>query len=304
MTAAHVRRGGSARAKAKKSSKVAVSKKIAKRLPVDEARANKIAGLVFGAFVLAIGFVVLVALDIPAKAERAAGAVVGEAGFKVSGYQITGLSHMNRGLIDEVVTDELRRASGEAGSAKAPQTLVNVAEIRRRLLGYGWVKDARVSRRLPDTLVIDIVERTPAALWQSEGRLALIDNEGVVLDRVPVDKMPDLPLLIGPGANAQEQGLDRLMAAVPTLKPQVASATWVGGRRWDLNFQSGEIVALPEGEEAAKAALMKFARADKESGLLGRQIIRFDLRKPGQMTVRLPRAPGEPLAPAPQQPQG
>src|SRR5438045_1756534 len=216
MSAAHVRRGGSARAKAKKNPKVAVPKKIAKRLPVDQARANKIAGLVFGAFVLAIGLVVLVALDIPAKAGRAAGAIVGDAGFKVSGYQITGLSHMNRGLIDAVVTDELRRASDEAGSAKAPQTLVDVAEIRRRLLGYGWVKDARVSRRLPDTLVIDIVERTPAALWQSQGQLALIDREGVVLDRVPVDKMPDLPRLIGPGANGEEPQLTRLMEAAPT----------------------------------------------------------------------------------------
>ena len=179
-----------------------------------------------------------------------------------------------------------------------------VAEIRQRLLSYGWVKDARVSRRLPDTLVIDIVERTPAALWQNQGQLALIDGEGVVLDRVPVDKMPDLPLLIGPGANGQEQQLTRLMAAVATLKPQLASATWVGGRRWDLNFQSGETVALPEGEEAARTALVKFARLDKESGLLGRGIVRFDLRKPGQMTVRLPRAPGEPIAPQPQQPQG
>ena len=76
-----------------------------------------------------------------------------------------------------------------------------MSAIRDRLLQFGWVKDARVSRRLPDTLVIDIVERTPAALWQNNGRLALIDSEGVVLDRVPVDKMPDLPLLIGPGAN-------------------------------------------------------------------------------------------------------
>jgi cell division protein FtsQ len=297
MSAAHVRRGGSARAKAKKPSKVAVPKKIAKRLPVDQARANRIAGLVFGAFVLAIGIVVLIALDIPAKAERA----VGEAGFKVSGYQITGINHMNRALIDAVVTDELRRASNEAGSAKAPQALVDVAEIRHRLLAYGWVKDARVSRRLPDSLAIDIVERTPAALWQNQGQLALIDSEGVVLDRVPVDKMPDLPLLIGPGANVQEQQLDRLVASVPTLKPQLASATWVGGRRWDLNFQTGETVALPEGEAAAKAALMKFARHDKESGLLGRGIVRFDLRVPGQMTVRLPRAPGEPVAPQPQQ---
>jgi cell division protein FtsQ len=302
MSAAHVRRGGSARAQAKKPSKVSVPKKLAKRLPVDQARANKLAGLVFGAFVLAIGLVVLVALDIPAKAERTVGAAIGEAGFKVSGYQIIGLNHMNRALVDAVVADELRRAAGEAGSAKAPQALVDVAAIRRRLLGYGWVKDARVSRRLPDSLVIDIVERRPAALWQNEGRLALIDSQGVVLDRVQVDKMPDLPLVIGPGANAKEEQLSRLMGSVQTLKPQLASATWVGLRRWDLSFQSGETVALPEGEEAAKAALAKFARLDKESGLLGRGIIRFDLRVPDKMIVRLPRAPGEPLAPAP--PQG
>jgi len=301
MSASHVRRGGSARAKAKKPSKVSVPRRIAKRLPVDQARANKIAGLAFAGFSLLIAVAVLVALDIPARAERAAGAAVGRAGFTVSGYQITGISHMRRALIDAVVTDELRRAAEEAGSAKAPQALVNVAEIRRRLLDYGWVKDARVSRRLPDSLAIDIVERTPAALWQSQGQLALIDREGVVLDRVPVDKMPDLPLLIGPGANGQEQQLTRLMEAAPTLKPQLASATWIGGRRWDLNFQSGETAALPEGEEAAKAALTKFARLDKESGLLGRGIVRFDLRMPGKMIVRLPRAPGEPIAPQPQQ---
>lgn len=301
MSASHVRRGGAGRAKAKKPPRVTVPKKLAKRLPVDQARANKVAGLVFGGFVLAIALVVLVALDIPAKAERAAGALVGRAGFTVSGYQIVGINHMDRGLVDEVVTDELHRASDDAQSAKAPQALVDVAAIRRRLLQFGWVKDARVSRRLPDTLVIDIVERRPAALWQNEGQLALIDGDGVVLDRVPIDRMPDLPLLIGPGANAQEEQLSRLMAAVPTLKPQLASATWVGGRRWDLNFQSGETVALPEGENGARAALTKFARVDRQSGLLGHGILRFDLRLPGKMIVRLPRAPGEPIAPAPKQ---
>jgi cell division protein FtsQ len=221
---------------------------------------------------------------------------VGEAGFKVSGYQITGINHMNRALIDAVVTDELRRAADDAGSSKAPQALVDVAEIRRRLLAYGWVKDARVSRRLPDSLAIDIVERTPAALWQNQGQLALIDSEGVVLDRVPVDKMPDLPLLIGPGANAQEQQLDRLVAAVPTLKPQLASATWVGGRRWDLSFQSGEVVMLPEGESDAGAALSKFAQNDRASGLLGRGFRHFDLRswpRTHNMTVGVPHLPAE-----------
>jgi cell division protein FtsQ len=79
------------------------------------------------------------------------------------------------------------------------------------------------------------------------------------------------------------------MEGVPTLKPQLASATWVGNRRWDLAFSSGEVVALPEGDAAA-TALLRFAKMDRSQGLLGRGIKRFDLRSPGQMTVRLPNA--------------
>ena len=294
MSAAHVRRGGGTRSNPRKAApKVTVPTKIAKRLPVDQARANKLAGFTFVGFLIAIGVVVVVALDIPAKAERSAGALVGRAGFTVSGYQIVGLNHMQRGQIDEIINDELRRASDDAGTARAPQPLVDVARIRERLLAFGWVKDARVSRRLPDTIVVDIVERKPAALWQDSGRLALIDAEGVVLDRVAIDKMPDLPLLIGPGANSQARQLNQLLADLPTLRPQLASATWVGGRRWDLNFQSGETIALPEGETAAHTALDKFAKADRSSGLLGRGILWFDLRKPGQMTVRLPHKAGD-----------
>lgn len=299
MSAAHVRRGGGGRAKTRKPKGNVVPKKIAKRLPVDHARANRLAGLAFAAFLLAMAIAALIALDIPAKAERAIGNAVGRAGFTVNGYQIVGLDKMDRRLVDEVVTGELKRAAEEAGAARAPQTMVDVAAIRDQLLQFGWVKDARVSRRLPDTLTIDIVERTPAALWQNQGSLALIDSKGVVLDRVPITRMPDLPLLIGPGANRQEEQLNRLMKSVPTLAPQLASAAWVGGRRWDLNFQSGETLALPEGEDQARAALAKFAKLDKSNSLLGRGIVRFDLRVPGKMIARLPRSPGEPIVTEP-----
>jgi cell division protein FtsQ len=91
------------------------------------------------------------------------------------------------------------------------------------------------------------------------------------------------------------------MAEVPTLKPQLASATWVGGRRWDLNFQSGETVALPEGYDAARTALVKFAKADKQTGLLGRGVVRFDLRVPGKMIARLPHSIEPPAPAAPHQ---
>jgi cell division protein FtsQ len=229
----------------------------------------------------------LVALDVPAKLGMAAGEAVGEAGFRVRSVDVKGVHRMDSKPVFAIAADQKSMA----------MPLVDVAEIRARLLQYGWVKDARVSRRLPDTLVIDIVERKPAALWQDDKKLSLIDEEGVVLDRVPISAMPDLPLVIGPGANAQSRNLEALLKEVPTLRPQLESASWVGRRRWDLNFQTGETVALPEGQDAAKAALAKFARLDKSAGLLGRGILRFDLRIPGKMTVRLPRAAGEPILP-------
>ena len=273
------------------------SSKGSKTRAVSSARANKLAAFGFTGFLVLMAGAAAIALDLPAKAAFSAGEAVGSAGFRVDGYQIVGLKQMDRKLVDAVVIDELRRAAAAAGETKPAQPLVDVTRIRERLLRFGWVQDARVSRRLPDTLVIDIVERTPAALWQDRQRLALIDSNGVVLDRVKIDNMPDLPLVIGPGANARASQLKAILADAPTMQAQLASASWVGGRRWDLSFQSGETVALPEGEQAARAALTKFAKVDQSNGLLGRGLVRFDLRIPGKMIVRLPRAPGEPIQP-------
>ena len=280
MSAAHVRRGDSGGRRRKRPARaVSVPKKIVAKLPVRQDSANRIARWAFALFAAGAVALALVALNIPAKVATAAGEAVGEAGFRVRSVDVQGIKRMDSAPVFAIATDQKSMA----------MPLVDVAAIRERLLRYGWVKDARVSRRLPDTLVIDIVERQPAALWQDRERLTLIDAEGVVLDRVPISAMPDLPLLIGPGANRQSRNLEALLKDVPTLKPQLESASWVGRRRWDLNFQTGETLALPEGQEAAKAALAKFARLDKSAGLLGRGILRFDLRIPGKMTVRLPR---------------
>ena len=289
MSAAHVRRGPPGRSRPKKPGGVSVPRKLASRLPVKQAEANRLAAWAFGLFALAVVGVALVALDIPSKAALAAGEAVGNAGFRVKSVDVQGIKRMDPRPVYEIALDQKTTA----------MPLVDVTDIRKRLLEFGWVKDARVSRRFPDTLVIDIVERTPAALWQDEDRLTLIDAEGVVLDRVPVAQMPDLPLLIGRGANAQSVPLEQLLAKAPALKAQLVSAEWVGQRRWDLTFQSGETVALPEGATTASNALVRFARMDQSAGLLGRGIVRFDLRIPGKMTVRLPRQPGEPIVPEP-----
>lgn len=280
MSAARARRGGAARARAKVV-RVASPRRSAGKRPAAERRAGRLAGWALGAFLAAIGMVVLIALDVPSRAATSAGEAVGRAGFTVKRVDVKGLQQMDSRPVYAIAL----------GQQSMAMPLVDVHAIRERLLQYGWVKDARVSRRLPDTLVIDIVERTPAALWQDRQRLTLIDSSGVVLDRVPVTEMPDLPLLIGPGANGQARRLDALLGTVPTLKPQLASATWIGGRRWDLSFQTGETIALPEGDLPARQALAKFAKIDRSAGLLGRGLVRFDMRVPGKMIVRLPGTP-------------
>ena len=210
------------------------------------------------------------------------GEAVGRAGFTVRRVEVRGLERMQRLPVYSVALDQNSMA----------MPLVDLDDTRRRLLRFGWIAEARVSRRLPDTLLIDIVERRPAAIWQHEHRLVLIDREGVVLEPVRLEAMPDLPLVIGPAANTQTGSLNLLLDAAPHLRPQMAGATWIGGRRWDLRFQSGEILALPEGEEAARRALVHFARMDQQAQLLGRNFARFDMRIPGRFIVRVSREPG------------
>lgn len=253
------------------------------RIPIT-AEQMRYASRMLGFVLLAVGAIVaLIVLQVPQMIGNALGEAAGKAGFVVRSIEIKGIKRMDRLPVYDVALDQESTA----------MPLVDLDDIRNKLLKFGWVQDARVSRRLPDTLVVDIVERTPAAIWQNRGKLTLIDKDGVELAPVPVDKMPDLPLLIGPDANRRTAQLNTLLEAVPGIKPVLAGATWVGGRRWNFEFQSGETLMLPEGDERAVRALRKFELLDKAARLLGRGYVHFDMRLfPQPMYVRVPSEPG------------
>ncbi|HEX5181683.1 MAG TPA: cell division protein FtsQ/DivIB [Allosphingosinicella sp.] len=234
--------------------------------------------LVLAALVIAA----LAAMQVPQVLGLSAGRAVGAAGFTLRHVEIKGAVHVPRLDVYNIAFDQPESA----------MPLVDLEATRERLLRFGWIRDARVSRRLPDTLVVDIVERQPAAIWQHNQQLALIDMEGVVLEPVKLDAMPDLPLLIGPDANRRAGALARLVDAAPQLKPAMAGATWIGGRRWDIRFQTGETLSLPEGEDAAHRALARFAQIDQQNQLLGKGFVRFDMRIPGKLIARLAEEPG------------
>ncbi len=243
---------------------------------------RRFSGWIFLGMMIALAGALLWALRIPQMVGGTLGESVGQMGFAMKRVEIKGATHIRQIDVYNIAFDQPSTA----------MPLVDLEATRQSLLRFGWVRDARVSRRLPDTLVVDIVERQPAAIWQHNQRLALIDIDGVVLEAVRLDAMPDLPLLIGPAANVHAGELSRLTQAAPNLEPALAGASWVGGRRWDLRFQSGEVLALPEGEAAARKALTKFASMDQSVQLLGKGYVRIDMRDPRRMLVRLPGDPG------------
>jgi cell division protein FtsQ len=228
----------------------------------------------------------LVIARVPQAAGGELGELVGKAGFAVKRVEIQGIHHMDRLPVYSVALDQTSTA----------MPLVDLNQIRARLMQFGWVADARVSRRLPDTLLVDIVERQPAAIWQYQGKLNLIDKDGVVLQPVDPQAMPDLPVVVGPGANGEATALTGLLDAAPRLKPMFAGATWVGTRRWDVRFQSGETLSLPEGDAEAKIAFAKFDRMDQAARLLGQGFVHFDMRIPGKFVVRVSKEPGHEVA--------
>jgi cell division protein FtsQ len=243
---------------------------------------RRLSGWILLGMMIALAGALLWALRLPQMVGGTLGESVGEMGFTMKRVEIKGAEHIRQLDVYNIAFDQPSSA----------MPLVDLEATRQRLLKFGWVRDARVSRRLPDTLVVDIVERRPAAIWQYNQRLALIDMDGVVLDAVRLDAMPDLPLLIGPAANLHAAELARLVQAAPNLKPAMAGATWVGQRRWDLRFQSGEVLLLPEGEGAAQKALARFAKIDQSVQLLGKGYVRFDMRDPKRMLIRLSNEPG------------
>ena len=250
------------------------------RLPVTEQALRRAAT---GAILL-VGAGVLVAgaswAGVPGMVGRSVSDAAGRAGLRVEQVEVTGLHHMDFMTVNAVALDQRSLAMPS----------VDLDAVRQRLLAYGWIKDAHVSRRLPDTLLIHVDEREPAAVWQNEGHLMLIDAGGVILDQVDAQHLPELPLVIGPGAHLQEAAYQTLLAAAPALRRHVRAATWVGNRRWDLSLDSGETLMLPEGEHEAAGALAGFAEMNRRRALLGKGWTRFDLRDPSKLVARPPNA--------------
>jgi cell division protein FtsQ len=204
-------------------------------------------------------------------------------GFAVENVSVVGRERENR----EAILAALAVTRG------TPILGIDLAAAKMRLEALPWIRSADVERLLPDTLFVRLAERHPLALWQRQGTLSLIADDGTVLAGQNIDGYGSLVILVGDDAPKLGAGLLAMLASEPSLYPHVTAAVRVGDRRWNLRLDSGTDVALPEDDAAT--AWHRLAQLDREQSLLERNVLAVDMRLPDRLVLRLP--PEAPKAP-------
>ena len=179
-------------------------------------------------------------------------------------------------------TADIVRAAGL--SKNQPILHLDLNALRDRVERVGWVKQAKIVRLLPDTIVIAITQRQTMAVWQHAGRTLVIDSEGRSIPEADPGQFTDLPLVVGEGADQAAPAIMPLLRARPRLMDRLEAAVRVDDRRWDLRTKDGALIQLPADGEAA--ALDQLDKLDQQSKILDLGFSRIDLRDPELVAVR------------------
>jgi len=202
-------------------------------------------------------------------------AIANSAGFRITTVAINGSRQLTQ--------DEVLAIGGVNG--RSSLLFLDAATVRDKLKANPWIAEATVLKLYPGQLQIDIVERSAFALWQHDGRLAVIADDGAVLEPYLSRRFISLPLVVGKGAASHARDFLALLARYPQVRNLTEAAIFVGERRWNLRLKDALDIRLPEHDVGN--ALAALSKLDKEDRLFSRDIVAIDMRLPDRLTVQL-----------------
>jgi cell division protein FtsQ len=202
-------------------------------------------------------------------------ALANSAGFRITSVVINGRKQLTQ--------DEVLAIGGVNG--RSSLLFLNAEAVRDKLKANPWIGEATVLKLYPGQLQIDISERSAFALWQQDGRLSVISDDGAVLEPYLSHRFISLPLVVGTGAETRAKDFLALLARYPQVRSATKAVIFVGERRWNLRLKDGLDVRLPENDVGN--ALAALSKLDKEDRLFSRDIVAIDMRLPDRLTVQL-----------------
>lgn len=202
-------------------------------------------------------------------------AIANSLGFKITTVAINGRKQLSQ--------DEVLAIGGVNG--RSSLLFLDAIAVRDRLKANPWIADATVIKFYPGSLEIDIVERSAFALWQKDGKLSVIADDGAVLEPYLQRRFLSLPLVVGKGAETHARDFLALLARYPQVNGVTKAAIYVGERRWNLLTKDGLDIRLPEHD--VSNALATLSKLDQEDHLFSRDIVAIDMRLTDRLTVQL-----------------
>jgi cell division protein FtsQ len=213
--------------------------------------------------------------EFTAALSDARNALANSAGFRIKTVVINGRKQLSQ--------DEVLAIGGVNG--RSSLLFLDADTVRNQLKANPWIADATVLKFYPSQLQIDIVERSAFALWQLDGHLSVIADDGAVLEPYVTRRFVSLPLVVGKGAETRAKDFLELLAQYPRVKSATKAVIFVGQRRWNLRLNDGLDVKLPETDVGD--ALAKLSKLDEEDKLFSRDIVTIDMRLPDRLVVQL-----------------
>jgi cell division protein FtsQ len=196
-------------------------------------------------------------------------------GFRIAAVSVSGGSQVSR--------EQALALAGVTG--RSSLLFFNAETARAQLLANPWIADAAVLKLYPDRLLITITERRAFALWQRDGQVNVIADDGTVLQPFVEDRYRGLPLVVGSGAERHAKDFIGLLDRFPEIRSALSASVLVAERRWNLRLTNGMDVRLPEND--LQVALDRLVKLDRDKNLLSRDIASIDLRLADRVTVRL-----------------
>ncbi|MBE7732256.1 cell division protein FtsQ/DivIB [Devosia faecipullorum] len=159
----------------------------------------------------------------------------------------------------------------------------DVEEARQRIAELPAVSAVTVRKTYPGDVSVVITEKTPVARWRVDGVTFLIDGKG---DQIGEDRgaYGELPLVIGDGAADDALAMIRALDTVPRLKQGLIALSRIADRRWDMLYDTGLRVQLPE--QGVAQALRRLVSYQTDYQLLDRDISIIDLRIDHTVAIR------------------
>ena len=188
-----------------------------------------------------------------------------------------------QGSLRHVNEDQVKRVTSRG--VRGNFFTVDLDAVREAFEKLPWVATARVTRRWPDLLVVELTEHQPLAHWNGKD---LLSDQGIVFNATVDAPLPRLNGMQGTGLVMLE-AYRRFGRTLESKGMRIAELTYSPRRAWRIRTDSGLEIAL--GRTEPDARLERFAALyQKVSEKLGAPPGYADLRYADGFAVRPVRA--------------